>query len=329
MLMKRALGAAAGAALLTAAFQPDDAAAQAIMAHGAAKDNPRHQAALMFRDLAQARTNGSVEITVRCCAQLGDDDEMISSVGANNIQISANSQGSFAQVVPETALFGLPFLFDSLSQAWQVIDGPIGDKIADRAASEGYIVLAWWDNGIRNVTHTDKCISEPADIEGMDIRTPPSEMTVDMFNALGASPEPLAWSELPSALEAGTFQGQENPLINIYTANLHEITPYISPTRHKYETTPVIASREWWNSLNPSQQDAVRSAAEDAGWYQRGQALRADARLTSTLKQEGAEFCDVDTAAFQKATASVYDKWEKKFPDLVPQMQAAAERAAE
>ncbi|MBK1669584.1 C4-dicarboxylate ABC transporter [Rhodovibrio sodomensis] len=327
--MKRAFGAVVGATLLTAAFQPDDAAAQAIMAHGAAQDNPRHQAALMFRDLAEARTNGSVDITVRCCAQLGDDDEMISSVGANNIQISANSQGSFAQVVPSAALFGLPFLFESLPQAWQVIDGPIGDKIADRAAEKGYIVLAWWDNGIRNVTHKSKCINEPADIEGMDIRTPPSEMTVDMFNALGANPEPLAWSELPSALRAGTFQGQENPLINIYTANLHEITPYISMTRHKYETTPLIASREWWNSLNPSEQDAVRSAAEDAGWYQRGRALRADARLQQTLKQEGATFCDVDTAAFKEATASVYDKWAKKFPDLVPQMRAAAERAAE
>ena len=92
---------------------------------------------------------------------------------------------------------------------------------------------------------------------------------------------------------AGTFRGQENPLINIHTANLHEITPYISPSRHRYEVTPVIASRDWWNGPNPSEQKAVRSAAEDAGWYQRGQALRPDARLKSTLKAEGVQFGDL------------------------------------
>jgi tripartite ATP-independent transporter DctP family solute receptor len=325
--MTKYLGAVSASALLTASIIPAEASAQALMGHGAQPDNPRHQASLVFADLVESYTGGDIAIDVNPAGQLGGDDELIESVGANTIQLTANSQGSFAQVVPEVALFGLPFLFESQAQAFQVIDGPIGDLVRDRAAEEGFIVLAWWDNGLRNISHTDVAIESPADIEGMDIRTPPSEMTVDMFEALDANPEPLAWGELPSALQAGTFQGQENPLINIYTAELHEITPYIAMTGHKYETTPVIASQEWWNSLNPSQQDAVERAAQQAGWYQRGQAMRADARLRSTMEQEGVTFTDPDVSSFQKSTASVYDAWAERFPDLVEELQAAAKRA--
>lgn len=136
---------------------------------------------------------------------------------------------------------------------------------ATRAQESGLKILGFWDNGVRNVTHVSKNVSEPADLKGMKIRTPPDQITVEIFKALGAAPAPLAWSELPTALQSGVFDGQAKPLTKIYSAKLHEITPYVTMTGHKYESTPVVAGLVWWSGLDDAQQFCAVEAAADAG----------------------------------------------------------------
>ncbi|MCW2308969.1 TRAP transporter substrate-binding protein [Rhodobium gokarnense] len=277
--------------------------------------------------LIEQATHGKYTVKVAHSATLGDDRQMLKSVKAGSIEITVNSDGAVAEIVPQLNAFGLPYLFSSLPQAWEVLDGPTGDKIAALLDDKGYVVLAWFDNGIRKITHTSKPITSPADIKGMKIRTPPSQVTLDAFNAMGANPAPLAWSELPAALQSGVFEGQENPLANIYGARLHELTPYIARSNHKYEMTPVLASKAWWNSLSDADKDAIKSAATAASWYDRGSFVMKDEGLEATLKAEGAKFNDVDIDAFKEATASVYDKWEKEIGSIVPEIRAAAAEA--
>jgi tripartite ATP-independent transporter DctP family solute receptor len=215
--------------------------------------------------------------------------------------------------VPEVGALGLPFLFSDLPAAWKVLDGEVGNLIDEKAQKAGLKVLTFWDNGIRNVTHVKKGVSSPADLQGMKIRTPPDEVTLAMFKALGASPAPLAWSELPTALRSGAFDGQENPLTNIYSAKLHEITPHISMTGHKYESTPVVASLAWWSGLSADEQACVQGAAKQAGWYQRGLSLSLGQSLRAVMEKEGAKFTDVaNRQPFIDATAGVYDEVDKK-----------------
>ncbi|WP_119167895.1 TRAP transporter substrate-binding protein [Algihabitans albus] len=304
-------------------------AEEITFAHGAQPGNPRYDAASLFADLVEARSGGELTLNVAGSASLGDDAEMLKSVKLGAIQITANSQGAYSQVVPEVGALGLPFLFAELPQAWQVLDGPLGDELAELSRAQGYVVLAWWDNGIRNITHISKAIESPEDLAGMKIRTPPDRATLDAFEALGANPAPLAWSELPSALRSGVFEGQENPLTNIYSAKLHEITPYIALSRHKYESTPVLANAAWFDGLTSAEQDIVRTSAVDAGWYQRGRSLTDAENLVEMLKAEGAEFTEVDTTAFQQATAGVYDQWQSELGDFVSRLQTAAEAAAQ
>ena len=128
---------------------------------------------------------------------------------------------------------------------------------------------------------------------------------------------PLAWSELPSALRSGAFEGQENPLTNIHSAKLHEITPYISMTGHKYETTPVVAGLGWWNGLSEGHRSCVTASVDQAGWYQRGRSQLDNQALRATMEAEGAKFLDVDQAAFAAATASVYDLYSDRYGDIV------------
>jgi TRAP-type transport system periplasmic protein len=149
-------------------------------------------------------------------------------------------------------------------------------------------------------------------------------MTIDIFKALGASPAPLAWSELPTALQSGVFDGQENPLVNIYTAKLHEITPYITLTGHKYESTPVVASLAWWSGLDEATQACALSATAEAGKIQRELAHASDEELRPKMEAEGAVFVEADKGAYQAATQSVYDKYAESYPDLVAALRKAA-----
>ena len=193
-----------------------------------------------------------------------------------------------------------------------------------QAQEKGLKILGFWDNGIRDVSHVSKFVKEPADIKGMKIRTPPDQMTIDIFNALGAAPAPLAFSELPSALQSGVFDGQENPLTNIYSSKIHEITPYITLTGHKYKSTPVVAGLGWWKSLDKKRQDCLLKATKDAGEQERQMSLKADKDLIPKMKADGAKFEEADRPAYIEATKSVYDKYAKKFPDLVKALKQAA-----
>ena len=298
-------------------------AAEIIFAHGANPGNPRYIAAEKWAEEYQACTKGADTVNVAASATMGNDVEMLTSATAGVIQVSANSQGAMSQIVPEIGLLGLPFLFKDLPTAWKVLDGNVGKMLDERAQNSGLKILGFWDNGIRNITHVSKGVPTPADIKGMKIRTPPDQMAVDIFEALGAAPAPLAWSELPSALQAGVFDGQENPLTNIYSAKLHTITPYVTMSGHKYETTPIVAGLAWWESADEQTQKCALQATRKAGELQRKMSQEGDETLRPKMEAEGAIFVEADKKAFQEATTSVYDKYAKIYPELVKALKDA------
>ena len=298
------------------------------LSHNAAAGNPKDVASLKFAELVEQKTEGRLKVDVGGAAQFGDDAETITNMRLGTIAFSANSQGTTSAVVPEIALLGLPFLFQSLDQAEAVMDGPVGDKIAAAAEAQGLVVLGWWNNGIRETSNSKKPITVPGDLAGMKIRTPPDPMTVDIFAALGASPTPMAFSELYIALQQGVVDGQENPLINIYSSKLHEVQPFISMTNHKYEATPFLASKMVFDTLSPEDQQVLRDAAKEAGDLNRKMVRDQSDELLGTLKGAGIKINEVDPAPFVAATQSVYDKWREQYPELVDELVAAAKDAA-
>lgn len=295
-----------------------------ILAHGANPGNPRYEASEMFAELVSQCTNGNLTVQIAPSATMGDDAEQLISASAGIIHMSANSQGTTAQIIPEVGTLGLPFLFKTEADVWRVLDGKVGELLDQKAQQSGLKIVTFWDNGFRNVSHTKKFIKSPEDLRGMKIRTPPDEVALDIFETLGANPAPLAWSELPTALRSGAFDGQENPLTNIYSAKLHEITPYISMTGHQYQSTPIVAGLAWWESLDTKTQECITTSAKKAGWYQRGRNLFEAKRLQGILASEGAKFTEVDYDAFVKATAPVYEKYETQYGDFLKILKQAA-----
>ena len=310
----------AATTMIAGAVQADEI----IFAHGANPGNPRFVAAEKWGEIFTACTGGATTVNVAPSATMGDDVEMLTSASAGIIQVTANSQGPLSQIVPEIGLLGLPFLFKDLPTAWAVLDGEVGTMLDERAQTAGLKILGFWENGIRQVSHISRNVSSPEDIKGMKIRTPPDQMTVDIFEALGANPAPLAFSELPTALQSGVFDGQENPLTNIYSSKIHEITKYITLTGHKYESTPVVAGLAWWSGLDEAAQACALQATQEAGKLQREMSLEADTTLIPKMEAEGVVFAEADRDAYIAATASVYDKYAETFPELVAALKKAA-----
>ena len=296
-----------------------------VLAHGANPGNPRYLAAERVAESIAECTGGETTVNVAPSATMGDDVELLTSATAGVINITANSQGALSQIVPEVGAIGLPFLFKDAQSAWKVLDGEVGEMLDARAQEAGLKILGFWDNGIRHVSHVKKLVPTPADLKGMKIRTPPDEVTIAIFEALGANPAPLAFSELPTALQSGVFDGQENPLTNIYSSKIHEITPYITLTGHKYESTPVVAGLVWWSGLDDKTKGCVQGAVDEGKTYQRQLAADAEKTLPDKMKAEGVTFGEIkDRQAFIDATASVYADYEGRFPELVKVLREAA-----
>jgi tripartite ATP-independent transporter DctP family solute receptor len=302
------------------------AAVSLTLGHGAAPGNPRTVAAEAFAKMVSERTGGNVIIKIAGSEQLGSDVSMLTSLRTGALDMTANSQGAASGLVPELAALGLPFLFSNTEAAMKVLSGPVGEELAKKFAAVGMIPLDWWDNGIRHTTNSKRPINAPADLKGLKIRTPADAMTVDIFQALGAATQQIAFGELYIALQQGVVDGQENPLANIQSAKLHEVNKFISLTGHKWESTPFLMSQISTRKVKPNELEIIKTAGKEAGALQRKLMTETDAKLLAEYKANPkVAVNEPDRAAFQAATASVVDNWKKKpFGEFVGKVAAAA-----
>ena len=239
--------------------------------------------------------------------------------------VNEQSQGQIANYCPKINALGLPFLFSDYESVYKVLDSEIGDELVADFESRNMIQLAYWENGLRQVTNSKKAITAPADLAGLKIRTPEDKMTIAIFEALGASPSPLAFSELYLALQQGTFDGQENPVSNIYANNFADVQKYISMTNHKYECKNMVFSLTSWNKYPEDVQNLLKEAAKKFGDEHRKAIVDSQAEQLAALQEKGMEVTEPDLAPFQEATKSVYDDFYAQYDwaeDLVSRIQA-------
>ena len=313
---------AIGISLISAAH----AQTRLSLGHGAAPGNPRSEAALKFASLIKEKSGGSLTVEIGGAAQHGDEVAMLASLTTGKLDLSINSQGPAGFLVPEITALGLPYAFPSSASALATLDGPIGQELAKKFEANGMILLAWMDNGIRQMTNNKRPINTPGDIKGLRIRTTADKSTMDLVRALEATPVPINFSDLYTALQQGYVDGQENPLANIHSAKLHEVQKYISITNHKFEATPFLISAETWKRLSADERKMIKDSAEAATVLQRKLMIdSADNLLANYKGMPSVKVNAVDIAAFKAATQKVWDNWElKPFGAFVKKLRAAS-----
>jgi tripartite ATP-independent transporter DctP family solute receptor len=294
------------------------------LGYGGVTTNPRHIISEKYANWVKKQTKGNVKIDLFPAEMLGTDKQMAEAVAMGTLDMSVSSQGVVANYEPKLNVIGLPFLVDSSEKVGKLLDGSIGKELAKDLPKKGMRVLAYWENGMRQITNNVRPIEKPEDLKGLKIRTPEDKMTLSIFKALGASPSPMAFSELYLALSQGVFDGQENPLTNIYAAKFDEVQKYISITNHKYESCPVIVSEVVWSKIPKNVQVILRKGAMKFAKKHRKMVQDNDAKLLAELQAKGMKVNRPNLQMFQKATKKVYDEWANKLgEDLINKVKNA------
>jgi tripartite ATP-independent transporter DctP family solute receptor len=302
------------------------AARSLTLGHNAAPGNPRSTAAERFGEIVKEMSGGELTVRVAGAEQLGNEQSLLTSLRTGAVDMTVNSQGSASALVPELAALGLPFLFKDSAAAFVVLDGPIGDELGKSFAAINMIPLGWWDNGIRHITNSKRPINTPSDLSGLKIRTPPDPMTIDIFQALGASTEQISFGELYVALQQGVVDGQENPLTNIASSKLYEVNRFISLSGHKWECSPFLISQLTLMRLSPDEQAVINAAAKEATELQRRLLLESETKFLGEFKANAdLAVNEVDGASFREASAPVLETWRSKdFGNFVDRLIDAA-----
>ena len=208
----------------------------------------------------------------------------------------------------------LPFLFSSYEEAYAAYDGEFGKKLASEVLeSQGGHVVGYWDNGFRHFTNNIRPVVEPADMKGIKFRTAESEIRLQMFDCCGTSAITMAFSELYSAMQQGTVDGQENPLSNIVASSFFEVQKYLSLSGHIYNTSVFFFSDNFWNSLTDEQKQIITECSDEAKEFTRRLNQDSEAENLHICKDAGMEVNEVDKEAFIAAVQPVWEMFESKY----------------
>lgn len=302
-------------ALCTLALPAVAADYEIRLANSLSPSEPTNAAADFFASEVAKRTDGRVEIQVFPAQQLGSEKDVNQMMRQGANLISVTSSGYLSDFVPDIGILEGPYLLDDVSQYQKLVNSDWFATIEDRFEEKGIsFVVKDALFGSRNMLSADP-IRTPADIEGMTVRVPPNTVFVKTFEAMGARPTTVEWSEVYSALQQNVVQAAEAPYGSLWGSKLHETRDTISTTRHFTAFTFWVINSDYFHGLPEDIQEILTEVGAEAGALATELTLERDADYAAKFKEAGVTFVeDVDTAAFREKTASVY----QDFPEWTP-----------
>lgn len=266
-----------------------------IAGQGGADDLTIAKGTIYLADLLAERTDGGLILELYTNAQLGNDRELIESCSAGNVTMCMPSTAPLANFVPEIAVFETPFMFSDRGEVYAFLDGELGEQLLETTASIGIKGLGYFENGFRDLS-CNRVIEQLSDMNSMKIRVMENDIHLAIWNALGANPAPLAFSELYTALQQGTFDAQENPYENILFQKFYEVQDYVYNTHHIYTPYPCLINEDFYNSLPADYQQILTECVAEAIEYQRGLCETLDTDARAQMEAAGVQFIDPSDA---------------------------------
>ena len=264
-----------------------------------------------FADTVAKETGGKVAVKVFHSSALGDQPSSLEAMKVGTLDI-ATIETPITKVDPVLGATALPYVFQGREHVAKALDGDAGKWIEKRLAAKGYQVIGFLEGGFRQITNNKRPIMTPADLKGVKMRTPGSKLRIAIFNHYGANASPLPFSELYTALQTGTFDGQENPVIWAKTTKFFEVQKYLSITNHLYTVTYLLMSQKAFKKLSPDLQAAVKIAGHEAAKYSVELGIKADKEVVDFLKTKGMKVNDADVDSFVKASKKIWTDWAKE-----------------
>lgn len=264
-----------------------------------------------FKTEIEAATDGRVEVQLFPNRQLGDDKEILEGLQFGTIDMGIITNAVVANLEPTYQLVDLPFLFGSAEQAHAVLDGEVGQTLAENLRDDGIMSLGAAEGGFRNMINNTRPVRTPDDVEGVKYRTMQNPVFIEMFSSLGGSPVPMAWGEVFTAMQQGTVDGLEIPASVVNSNNYADVTKYLSFTRHTYSAIHLLMSERSFEGLPEDIQQAVLDAGQAAIEEQREAVAAAEEDVIAALEDKGMEINDIeDVGAFRAKVGPVYERFE-------------------
>ncbi len=290
--------------------------------HVTADSTPKGQGALKFKELAEQKFPGRVEIQIFPNSQLFDDEQGMDALLLGDIHFLAPSLSKFDRYTKKLQVYDLPFLFNDSDAVIKFQNSPSGVLLLDAMREKGLQGLAYWLNGMKQLSTNRPQLQKPEDVEGLKFRIQESDVLQAQFRALDANPQKMAFSEVYQALQTGVVDGQENTWSNIYTQKYHEVQDVIAETNHGIILYMVITNATWWDGLpediRTGLADAMAQATDYANKLSNEINLRDRGQIEAAGRARIQTLTPQDITAWRSAMAPVWQEYESEIgKDLI------------
>jgi TRAP-type transport system periplasmic protein len=282
--------------------------------------------ATVFAQEVAKRTNGRIAIQQYPDSTLGGDVELMKGIQLSSIDLAFVTGMGLPSVLQAAGVWNIPFLFKNNAQAHAVLDGPIGESFRKQFTEMNMVMLAWGENGLRHITNARRPIVTPADLQGLRLRVPQSDVLLQGFKALGADAAPLPFPQLFAALRDGKFDGEENPIATIVAAKFDQVQKFLTLSGHAYDPAVFLMAPDAFEDLSHDDRTSFVEAAKLGGAASRSFAAKAEAEGVAVLQKAGMTVqASIDRASFVVAMAAANANYEKSFGlDLIKQIKQTA-----
>jgi len=280
------------------------------LAHALDPQHPVHLAMERMAERVDELSGGRLQITVYHSGQLGGETDLLEQLQANSLDITKVSTAPLESFVPEMAVFSMPYVFRDHRHFWRVLESPLGERLLQQGHDANVVGLCYYDAGARSFYTVAKPARTPAELRGMKIRVQKSRTAMDMIEAMGGLPTPIAWGELYSALQQRMVDGAENNPPSFYTSRHYEVARHYVLNEHTRIPDIVLISRGTWDSLDPDQRRIIEQAADESSIYQRELWETMTAESLAELKKAGVQIYEVDVAPFVATVEPMFRRAE-------------------
>lgn len=269
---------------------------KAKIGHAMPETHPQAIAMNRFAELASSYTGGNIKVQVYHGGVLGSDEKELQAVQAGTQELYIGTLAPLSTRVKEVQIWDLPFMFQNEKEVYAVLDGESSKMIFKSIEPSGLVGLTWTGMGFRNLSNSKRAVTKLEDVSGLKVRVMANPVALETWKTIGANAVPMAFAEVFPALEVKALDGQENPLVHMYSNKMQEVQKYISITNHVYTPVALVASKKFWDTLSASDKAGLQKAATEAGLYQRKLLDEGDKDVVGKFRNAGVEVNTVSAA---------------------------------
>ena len=298
------------------------------LSHGLPPSHSVHLGLLYMNERLKELSGGKMSMDIYSSAQLGSENQCIELLQIGSLDITKVSSAALEGFADPFKVFGIPYLFRSREQFFEVLDGSVGKQILGSTEPYWFRGLAYFDSGARSFYTVNKQIRTPEDLKGLKIRVQKSPIAVEMMKTFGGSATPVDWGELYTALQSNVVDGAENNTPSVTTAFHHEVVKYYSVNEHTMCPDVIIISLATWQKLTEQERNWLRQAADAAAIYQRKLWAEQEKQSLEEMEAHGVEIIYPDKQPFMDAAAPMIERFKNDpvFHDLIDQIQNTHEK---